>query len=185
VRFGWLLCVCAVVVGCGNARTPAPDLSQALTPAGFSGQLAVGAGVSLRAPVNWERTPGTAPLVVALRSGLASVAIWRYPRVGALPHTAAQLRAALKRLVAIVRVRDSTFLLKSAAVVGVAHRGAIQLRGLETLDGQPRVVRSTHLYAHGAEVVIDALAPPDQFRAIDRLVFHPLLRALRVGLPTT
>ncbi|MCA1690147.1 MAG: hypothetical protein LC720_06850 [Actinobacteria bacterium] len=68
--------------------------------------------------------------------------------------------------------------------MAVARRGAVQLRGLETIDGQRREVRSTHLYADGAEVVIDAYAPPDQFRTVDRGVFHPLLRGLRLAAPT-
>jgi hypothetical protein len=173
-----------VLAGCGNSRTAPPDLSVALPPAGFTRASFPSTGLSLRTPANWEVQPGSPPLVVAVRSGLASVAVWRYPRTQTLPRSSADLRRALRRLVAAVRARDATFRLASAGVVAVAHRGAIQLRGLETIDGQRREVRSTHVYAHGAEVVIDAYAPPSQFRRVDRQVFHPLLRGLKVSAPS-
>jgi hypothetical protein len=174
---------CSALAGCGNARTPPPNLSIALAPSGFARQTFPSAGVRLRAPIDWQVQPGSPPLVVAVRSGLASIAVWRYPRTQSLPATGAQLRPALKRLVAMVRARDATFALASAGVVTVGGRRALQLRGLETIDGQRREVRSTHLYAYGAEVVVDAYAPPSQFRQVDKRVFHPLLRGLRLGLP--
>ncbi len=169
--------------GCGNSRTPPPDLSVAAPAAGFTRQAFSSAGLTLRSPNGWVLQAGSPPLVVAVRSGLAAVVVWRYPRTQALPHTAHELHLALRHLLAIVRSRDATFRLASAAVVPVAHRGAIQLRGLETIDGQPREVRSTHLYAGGAELVIDAFAPPTQFRRVDRQVFHPLLRSVGVTTP--
>jgi hypothetical protein len=177
------VCGCSVLAGCGNSRTPPPDLSVAAPPAGFTRQAFSSAGLTLRSPNAWALQAGSPPLVLAVRSGLAAVVVWRYPRTQALPHTAGQLHLALRRLVATVRARDATFRLGSAAVVPVAHRGSIQLRGLETIDGQLREVRSTHVYAHGAELVIDAFAPPAQFRKVDRQVFHPLLRSVGVTAP--
>jgi hypothetical protein len=44
-------------------------------------------------------------------------------------------------------------------------------------------VRSTHLYAYGAELVVDAYAPPGEFARVDRRVFGPMLRSLRVQRP--
>ncbi len=172
-----------MLAGCGNSRTPPPDLSLAAAPNGFARQVFPSAGVRLRAPVAWQAQPGNPPLVLAVRSGLAWAAVWRYPRTQRLPRSAAQLRVALRRLVRTVRSRDAGFVLESAAVVPVAHRGAIQVRGLETIDGQRREVRSTHLYAYGAELVVDAFAPPSQFRTVDQVVFHPLLRGLRLQAP--
>ncbi len=178
------MCGCLALAGCGNSRTPAPVLSVPAIPGPFAAQTFPSAGIRLPAPTDWQLQPGSPPLVASIHSGLAEVAVWRYPRTGPLPHTAAQLHAALRRLVALVRTRDRTFRLAGAAVVPVAHRGSIQLRGLETIDGQRREVRSTHLYAAGAEVVIDAYAPPSRFRGVDKLVFHPLLRGLRLTAPT-
>lgn len=156
----------------------------ALPPSARARQVFPSAGLRLKAPTDWQVQPGNPPLVADVRSGLASVAVWRYPRTQTLPQTRAELHTALRRLVALVRTRDTTFRLESAGVVTVAHRGALQLRGRETIDGAPREVRSTHLYAHGAEIVIDAFAPPGQFRQVDRRVFHPLLRGLRIVTPT-
>lgn len=179
------MCGCAVLTGCGNARTPAPDLSVPAVPGAFARQAFPTAGVSLRAPTDWQIQPGNPPLVASVHSGLAAVAIWRYPRTGTLPHSRTDLHRALRRLVARVRERDKTFRLATAAVVPVARRGAIQLRGLETIDGSRREVRSTHLYVAGSEIVVDAYAPPSKFRSVDRLVFHPLLRGLRVQAPSS
>lgn len=178
------MCGCSVLAGCGNSRTRPPDLSTAAAPGAFARQDFPSAGVRLRSPSGWQLQPGSPPLVLAVRSGLASVAVWRYPRTQALPSSAAQLHQALRRLVRVVRARDASFRLESAAVVAVNHRRAIQLRGLETIDGQRREVRSTHVYADGAEIVVDAFAPPSQFRTVDEGVFHPLLRGLRLQAPT-
>jgi hypothetical protein len=175
-----LLCVCTVLAGCGNARTSPPDLSTPATPDGFSHTAYPAAGLRFNAPRDWRSIPGSSPQVVILQSGLATVAVWRYPRDGTLPHTRASLKTALHALLAQVATRDPTFRRAGAAVVDVAHHGAIQIRGLETIDGLRREVRSTHLFVNRSEVVIDAFAPPDQFTRVDTQVFHPLLRSLRV-----
>ena len=59
----------------------------------------------------------------------------------------------------------------------------MQIRARETIAGQPRTVRSTHIYSHGAEIVVDAYADADNFRRIDAKYFRPLLRSLRVTSP--
>jgi hypothetical protein len=59
----------------------------------------------------------------------------------------------------------------------------VQIRAREHIAGQPRTVRSTHIYAHGAEYVIDAYADADSFRQVDAQVFRPLLRSLHVSSP--
>jgi hypothetical protein len=175
-----LLCACTVLVGCGNSRTRPPDLSIPATPDGFSHTSYPAAGLRFNAPRDWRNIPGNSPQVVILQSGLATVAVWRYPRDGPLPHSRASLKTALHSLLAQVATRDPTFRRQGAAVVDVADHGAIQIRGLETIDGLRREVRSTHLFVNRSEVVIDAFAPPNQFTRVDTQVFHPLLRSLRV-----
>jgi hypothetical protein len=175
-----LLCACGVLAGCGNARTRPPDLATAATPDGFSHTAYPAAGLRFNAPRDWRNIPGNPPQVVVLQSGLATVAVWRYPRDGTLPHSHAALKRALHSLLAQVASRDPTFRRLGAAVVDVAHHGAIQIRGLETIDGLRREVRSTHLFVNRSEVVIDAFAPTDQFTRVDTEVFHPLLRSLRI-----
>ena len=44
-------------------------------------------------------------------------------------------------------------------------------------------MRSTHVYAFGAEVVIDAFAPPEVFGQVDREAFVPVVRSLRLASP--
>jgi hypothetical protein len=59
----------------------------------------------------------------------------------------------------------------------------VQLRGTETVVGRPRTVRSTHVYAQRAEIVVDAFAPDQDFRRVDAQVFRDVLRSLRIGKP--
>lgn len=46
-----------------------------------------------------------------------------------------------------------------------------------------RHVGSAHVYAQGAELVVDAFAPPGEFATVDRTMFQPLLRSLRLTRP--
>jgi hypothetical protein len=46
-------------------------------------------------------------------------------------------------------------------------------------------VRSTHLFDRGTEIVIDAYAPPGDFARVDRSVFQPLIRSVRLRAPTS
>jgi len=176
-----LLCVGSLAIaGCGDSRGKPPDLSTPATPDGFTHTAFPAAGLRFSVPRDWRTIAGTSPQVVILQSGLATVAVWRYRRDGRLPHSRAALKGALRSLVAITAVRDPTFRRLGAAVVDVAHHAAIQVRGLETIDGLPREVRSTHLFVNRSEVVVDAFAPPGMFASVDAHVFHPLLRSLRV-----
>ncbi len=176
-----LLCVCSLVIAaCGDSPAKPPDLSTPATPDGFQHVDYPADGIHLNAPRDWRVIAGTSPQVVVLQSGLASVAVWRYRRDGPLPHSRPALKLALRSLVAIVAARDPTFRRLGAAVVVVAHHAAIQLRGLETIDGLRREVRSTHLFVNRSELVIDAFAPPRVFARVDRHVFHPVLRSLRI-----
>jgi hypothetical protein len=175
-----LACACAVVAGCGDSRTQPPDLSTPATPDGFMHVAYPAAGLRFNVPRDWRVIPGTPPQVVVLQSGLATIGIWRYPRDGSLPHTRPALTSALHSLVALVARTDPTFRREGGAVVAVAHHEAIQIRGLETVDGLRREVRSTHMFVNRSEVVIDAFAPPAMFTRVDTQVFHPLLRSLRI-----
>jgi hypothetical protein len=44
-------------------------------------------------------------------------------------------------------------------------------------------VRSTHVYAKGAEYVIDAYVAPRDFANVDRVVFRPLVRSVKIDPP--
>lgn len=176
---------CAVpLAGCGNAAQPAPNVR---TPGPAFGSEVVrypAAGLTLRrAPAGWARTTGAAPAVASIVTGEATIGIFRYPRTEPLPRTRAQLDAATDALVAAAKARDPSFTEIKRARLKVDGQPAIQVRGTETINGRPRTVRTTHVYAFGGELVIDAYAPDADFRRVDAQAFRPLLATLRITRP--
>lgn len=137
-------------------------------------------GVSLRVPANWTVRPAPAPLVFTVSSGTAVVALWSYRRSSGPPADPAALARAQAHLVAAVRRRDPTLRVIRSSAAALDHRPAIELDAFERIAGQPRRVRSTHVFTPGAEVVLDMYAPPDIFHDVDHAVFSPLKRSLRV-----
>jgi len=123
--------------------------------------------------------------VATISSGEALVTIWRYPRTEILPATGAALRAARAQLVEIARSRDPRMTFSSTRTARIGGAPAIVLTGLELVSGVRRSVRSVHVYAHGAEVVFDAIAPPAAFAVVDRIVFRPVAASLRLTEPRT
>jgi hypothetical protein len=181
-----LLALAALLAGCGNDRTPVPDLSLVPAPKAFRETFFQAQGVRFRAPTNWRVVPGDRPQIATVAIGTAQVAIWRYPRTEPLPETRAQLGAARDALVAQIRSRDPTFELTSTRLV--MKRG---LRGVEVLGVGTNVtnriarrsMRSLHAYGRGAEVVMDAFAPPKEFARIDEQTFGPMVRSLQLRAP--
>ena len=105
------------------------------------------------------------------------------PRTETLPKSKLELQAARDALVKATTKRDVTFEKIKTAATTVAGEPAVQIRAREHIAGQPRTIRSTHIYAHGAEYVIDAYSDADSFRSVDATVFRPLLRSLHVSAP--
>jgi hypothetical protein len=173
-----LLPLLAVLAGCGNSRTPVPSLSQFASPRGFHAVRYPAAGFSLRAPVNWILTNRQTPLVAVFSSGAAVVAVWRYVRSTPPPAGQAALSNALAALIRAARARDSTFALIRSKLTTIDHATAIELDAFERIGGNPRRVRSTHIYVPGAELVLDEYAPPALFHAADHAVFSPVKRSL-------
>jgi hypothetical protein len=169
--------------GCGNDRAKAPDVS-VIGP--FQGTVEVNypdQGIAFSAPKGWDLATGKAPLVATAQTGLATIAVWRYPRTEPLPRTKAQLKAARDSLIAAAKARDATFTPIKAAIIRVAGAPAIQIRATETIAGRARTVRSTHVYKDGAEIVIDAYAPAEDFNRVDSTAFRAVLRTLKVSKP--
>lgn len=177
------LLACLVVAGCGNAQSHPPDVSAPAQPSGTSAVRFDAAGLRFAAPGGWHVQAGTAPLVATVQSGTALIAIWRYPRAERLPATTAQLTQARDLLLQAAKARDPSFTAARSAITKLGSHPAIQVRGTETVSGQPRVVRSTHVYAFGSEVVVDAYAPPSAFGQVDREAFQPVVRSLRLHAP--
>ncbi len=174
-----LLALAVLGVGCGAERRDPPDTA---APAPVTGlDPLVRGDVRLELPVAWTTTAREAPLVALSRSGSATIALWRYERSEELPRTDADLGAARRRLVEAARTRDPSFAVRRTRSLRLDGAPAVQVVGDETIDGRRRRVRSTHVYADGAELVVDAYAAPEHFAAADATAFRPVLRSLELG----
>jgi hypothetical protein len=167
----------ALVAGCGG---DSPD--PAATPPAPKGSF-LEKGVRFTPPAGWSVTAGSGELVATVKAGEATVAVWRFPREQALPASKAELAAARDALLSASKVADTTFAEIKTAPTTIAGAPAVQIRARKTISGQPRTVRSSHIYAHGAEYVVDAYADADSFRGVDAQVFRPLLRSLKLSVP--
>jgi len=177
------LACCLLLAGCGNTQQRPPDLAVPAPPSGATPLSFDAQGVRLAAPGGWHVQAGQPPLVATIQSGPAQIAIWRYPRTEPLPKTGSQLSQARDLLLQAARARDQTFKEARTAITRLDGHPAIEVRGTETVGGRPQAVRSTHVYAFGAEVVVDAFAPANVFGQVDRDAFRPLARSLRLQAP--
>ena len=141
------------------------------------------AGLRLSLPVPWSDARGQPPLVVQATSGTAAMAVWRYPRSEPLPDDDAALDAAREALLRAVRERDKDYREISTRRIEVDGEPALELVGDQRIAGRPRRVRSTHVFAHGGEVVVDQYAEQADFARLDEAVFRPFVRAVRLGAP--
>lgn len=172
----------AVLAGCGDSRTAAPDLARFQAPDGVKAASYLAGTLHFDLPANWATQVGSAPLIVTATSGPAIIAVWRYPRSQrqVLPHDETSLQQARSALVGAAAARDPTLRVISSAVVNSRGVRGVELDALETIRRHVRRVRSAHLYEDGAELVIDEYAPTSQFHAVDRTVFSPLLHSVRL-----
>ena len=69
--------VVPAVAGCGNSRTPLPNLITPAQPQGTRSLTYPHSGIEFTAPVNWTVSTGRAPMVATVTSGAAIVAVWR------------------------------------------------------------------------------------------------------------
>ncbi|HWC28111.1 MAG TPA: hypothetical protein VG474_16090 [Solirubrobacteraceae bacterium] len=177
----------ALAAGCGNDRTAVPDLSLVPAPRDFRQEYFDAHGVRFRVPTNWRVVPADEPQLATVAIGDAQVGVWRYPRSEPLPETRAQLHAARQALVAQIESRDPTFKLTSTRLIVKRGIRAVEVVGIGTNLTNQRVqrsMRSLHAYGHGAEVVMDAFAPPKEFARVDEQVFAPMTRSLQLRRPT-
>lgn len=168
---------------CGNDKTQPPDVT---TPGKSLGAVPTNVpaqGIAFDAPGGWNVDLGESPLVATVATGQATVAVWRYLRTEKLPKSKLELEAAKEALLKAAKQRDPTFEEIKSVATEIAGLPAVQIRARETISGQPRVVRSSHVYAFGAEIVIDAYASADAFRAVDADAFRSMLRSLKISPP--
>lgn len=173
----------AALAGCGADRVDVPDPSRPYSTGGVADREFPAAGVKFRAPADWGFDAGQAPLVASTSSGSATIAIWRYPRTEPLPRDDDAFDAAEQALQDAAKTRDAQFRLQEAKRVRVDGARGIELLGTERVNGRERRVRSTHIYAKGAEIVVDAYAAPRDFPLIDRSIFHPLVDSMKIDPP--
>ncbi|MTD43023.1 hypothetical protein GKE82_01550 [Conexibacter sp. W3-3-2] len=182
--FAVLALLAVPVAGCGNERTPVPEVGAPTQRLGDNPISDPRAGFSLVAPAGWTVAAGAAPVVSTISSGTAIVSILRYPRTEPLPKDREALDRALNDLLAAAKARDASFMPIKSARAKLDGHPALEIRATQTVAGVPRTVRSVHAYAFGAEVVVDMIAPNDSFRQVDATFFRPLLRSMKLRAPT-
>ena len=178
-----LVCALGLLSACGNSRTPVPSLTRPAAAGALRTFSYPAAGVSFSAPRSWTVIQEPAPIAAALGSGSAVVALWRYPRTAGLPRSAAELSLARRALIRAARARDGALVVIGSRTLRVAGAPAIELDATEQVAGQLRRSRSTHVFAHGAEIVLDEYAPVSLFDQLDVAVFAPLERSLSLSSP--
>lgn len=173
-----------LAAGCGRERLAPPDVTRPAALLAPVERTFPSAGVRLTAPPDLGFDPAEAPLVTSASSGSMTVSVWRYPRTEPLPAGDPELDQAQKALLQEIRRRDPRFALTRARRVEIDGARAIEVVGTQRVGGRERRVRSTHVYAKGAEFVIDAYAAPRDFPAVDRAFFDPLLRSVKIDPPS-
>ncbi len=173
-------CLLAALAGCGNSRTRVPSLTTPAAPTGFRPLAFPAAGLSLKAPQNWNVTAGHGRLITTVSSGDAVIALWRFPSSGPAPVGAAALRQAAQQLISAARARDPGMRMIASQVTRIGGVPAIELDAVEQIAGHSRQVRSSHLFEPHDEVVLEEYAPPQLFPGVDQAVFVPLRRSLLV-----
>ncbi len=96
-------------------------------------------------------TKARADLIATAQAGQATVAVRCYPRGEKLPKSKLELQAARDALIKASSKRDVTFEQIKTAATTIAGEPAVQIRARQHIAGQPRTVRSTHIYANGAD----------------------------------
>ena len=182
-RLAALTLAAVAAAGCGRERLAVPDVERPVVGEGTIPQAFPSEGVTFAAPGSWSLSIGRPPLLVQTSSGSATIAVWRYERTEPLPEDDRELEAAQEALLEAVRGRDRTYRAMSTERRRVDGAPAVELVGEQRVAGRARRVRSTHVYAHGAELVIDQSSEPADFARLDAAIFRPLLRSLRVDPP--
>lgn len=173
----------AVLGACGNEPKNPPVVTTPKDAFGFVDYGRPEQGIAFQRPSAWRITPGTAPLLATMNSGLVTISVWRYPRNEPLPETLEELTVAKDALVAAAKARDPSFTVIKAKGTRAAHHPAVVIVADETVAGQPRRVRSTHIYAAASEVVIDAFAPEDQYALVEDPIIRVLVRSFKITDP--
>ena len=169
-----------LLAACGEEPDDPPPVFEVKAPRGERTEEFPGAGMTLTRPRNWRLRQRDAPGVFELVSGEAIIAGWAYPREEPLPDTDADLEAAKERLLDAIEERDPEYELQYVAITEVAGAPAIDITGEQVLSKRRLRTRSVHLFDGETEYVIEAIAPPADYKLVSDRVMTPLLDSLEV-----
>jgi hypothetical protein len=165
--------------GCGRDRYEASDLEFRANP--MQQRISYPkAGMRFRVPGNVLFIATAPPGVFRGSAGDAVLAGFAYRRAEQLPRNKRELAAARRRLVAATRKRGQGYKLRSVRTLRVGGARAVELLGDQRISNARLRTRSLHAYKARAEYVIELSAVARDFPYIDRTVYRPLLRSLRL-----
>lgn len=173
--------VCAALLAaCGEEPDAPPPIFDVKTPHGSRPGEFPDAGMTFNRPRNWTIRRRESPGVFELASGQAVVAGWAYPREEPLPETDAELEGAKNRLRTAIHDRDPDYRIESAVIRELSGAPAIDISGEQVLSRRSLRTRSVHVYKGDVEYVIEAIAPPADYEAVEQGVLVPLLDSLEL-----
>ena len=166
--------------GCGNERSPAPELSA--EPAAEETQALdyPAVGLRLELPRNFTVQETERPGVFRATFGPASVSAYAYRRREEVPGNEKELQNAAERLEKATQERSSSFELSRSHTLEVDGARAIELIGRQTISQSRLRTRSLHIFKGKAEYVIELLAPPDEFERLDESVTELIRSSLEI-----
>jgi hypothetical protein len=172
--------------GCGSSPTRPLSVYRTYPPSGFKPYGLSRYGIGFVVPSNWAALPDLVrpPVVAIIASGPAVIAVSTYPRTAPPPTGTTDLLQARAALVTAIETSEPGFRLIASQTTSIGGRPAVVVNGIESIDGERRHVRSTHVYLPSSEVVLEEYAPVREFAAIDRTVFTRVSSSLRL-LPRT
>ena len=169
----------ALLPGCGRETLADVDLAfragDQLAPASYPD-----AGMRFQRSSRIVLTPSERPGVFRGLVGDAFIAGFAYRRAEQLPRNRRELAAARRRLVAATRKRGRDYQLRSARATRVDGAPAVELLGDQSLSTGRLRTRSLHVYKGRAEYVVELGADPADFAYLDRAVYRPIRRTLRL-----
>jgi len=177
-----MLAVTAAIAGCGNSLTPVPSVFRAARPLGFHAFALPRYGFGLLVPKNWNdlQSQVRPPVVMIVASGPAVVAMSNYARTLPAPVGSSELQQAQSALLAAIRARQPGFRVLGFETLKVAGQPAVQISGIERINGRRRRVRSLHIFLSASELVLEEYAPVSAWAAVDREVFSRVSHSLEL-----
>ena len=169
----------ASLAACGRDRLRPADF--VFTAAGRTTQASYPeVGRRFRVPANVGLAPTPAPGVFRGAAGDAFLSGFAYRRAEQLPRNRRELAAARRRLIRAARKRSRSYRLRSSRTTRVDGARAVELVGEQRLSNGRLRTRSLHVYKGRAEYVIEVAASLREFAYLDRVVYRPLRRSLRL-----